>query len=268
MSLVSRRDGRGEPLVLVHGVGSTWRDWGPALPFLSQAFETIALTLPGHLGGPPVAPSARTGVDDMVDAVVAEIDGLGFGRPHVAGTSLGGWIALELAARGRAASVVAVAPVGMATSAERRVLRRRILRNHRLARVIQPIVPLVARSAMVARLVVGGVQVRGRVDPVEGARKLEALARCPVLVGLVEDFCSRSAGRLTGIDCPVGLAWGALDDLVPPSHAARFLEVLPGAEVEIVEDAGHLPIWDDPGRLAAFIGRVAARSRIGHAGGS
>lgn len=267
MSLLSHRAGAGPPLVLLHGIGSSWRDWRPVLPFLEAAHQTFALTFPGHRGGPPAGADASS-LGGLADAVLGELDRLGLARPHVAGSSLGGRVALELASRGRAASVVALSPPGMGTAAERSWLRARLLRNHRLARVIQPLAALVERSPAFAQLVAGRVQVRGRVDPVEAAHKLRALADCPVLPALVADLCRRGPERLGEIACPVAIAWGERDPLLPASHAGRFAAAIPGSEVVILAAAGHLPMWDDPAGVAALVRRVAAGAGIRHAGGS
>jgi pimeloyl-ACP methyl ester carboxylesterase len=101
----AHRGGSGPPLVLLHGFMDTWRIWELVLPALERRFDVLALTLPGHAGGPPRE-------DDIVGPLERAMDAAGFGLAHVAGNSLGGYLALELAARGRASSVVAFAPAG------------------------------------------------------------------------------------------------------------------------------------------------------------
>ena len=65
----------------------------------------LAPTLPGHAGGPPLAD--EPGVRELLDAIERALDEAGFATAHVVGNSLGGYLALQLAARGRAESVVA-----------------------------------------------------------------------------------------------------------------------------------------------------------------
>ena len=106
------RGGAGEPLLLLHGVTSSWRAWKPVLPMLEQHHDVWAVTMPGHLGGPPL-PDGGFSIDVVVDALIEQLDELGIDEdPHVVGNSLGGWAALELARRGRARSVVALSPAG------------------------------------------------------------------------------------------------------------------------------------------------------------
>src|SRR5947199_9105508 len=106
------RGGSGEPLVVLHGGGATWRLWKPAIEFLEPHFEVVAPTLPGHWAGPELPPGPLRSPQVLVDVLERTIDDAGISTAHVAGGSLGGWLALELARRGRALSVVAIAPAG------------------------------------------------------------------------------------------------------------------------------------------------------------
>src|SRR5712691_7644762 len=119
------RGGAGEPLVLIHGIGSTWRVWKPVLPALEAEHEVLALSLPGYGESPPLEEEAT--VPALVDAVERELDAAGWDTAHVAGNSLGGWITAELASRGRARSAVAIDPAGLWTRKELAYSRRSLL---------------------------------------------------------------------------------------------------------------------------------------------
>src|ERR1700761_8792468 len=105
------RGGAGEPLLLLHGFTANWRTWELVLPALEARHDVLAPTLIGHSGGPPVPPGGASDTA-IVDALEATMDELGWETAHLAGNSLGGYIAFQLAARGRARSVVALAPAG------------------------------------------------------------------------------------------------------------------------------------------------------------
>ncbi len=91
-----RRSGEGEPLVLVHGSWIDGRTWDKVVPLLSGSFEVVAYDRRGHSRSscPPVQGSIREDAEDLA----ALIDDLGLAPAHVAGASLGGSIALRLAA--------------------------------------------------------------------------------------------------------------------------------------------------------------------------
>ncbi|MGY2060888.1 alpha/beta fold hydrolase, partial [Nocardia gipuzkoensis] len=105
------RAGRGEPLLLVHGLLLTWQSWGAVADELASDHEVLAPTLPGHWGGPP-APRPVT-IAALADFVESVLDESGWPTAHLVGNSLGAWLVLELAARGRARSVTAISPGGL-----------------------------------------------------------------------------------------------------------------------------------------------------------
>ena len=105
----AHRGGSGSPLVLLHGFTGSWRIWDLVLPALEREHDVFAPTLPGHAGGPPADEVTQ---DAILDAVERQIDELGWETAHIVGNSLGGYIALHLAARGRARTAVALAPAG------------------------------------------------------------------------------------------------------------------------------------------------------------
>src|SRR5690242_15343020 len=104
------RAGAGPPLVLIHGIGSRWQVWRPVLPMLQKHFDVIAIDLPGF-GASPVE-SIAADVPAFTTSVVEFVADLGLTSVHVAGSSLGGGVALEIGRRGLARSVTAFAPVG------------------------------------------------------------------------------------------------------------------------------------------------------------
>src|SRR3982751_6114114 len=118
--MIRHRAGSGDPLLLLHGLGLTWRCWRPVLPELERAHDVVAMDLPGFGAAPPLPRGSRPTVEALSDAIEGALDeAAGLDAVHVAGNSLGGWIAIELARRGRARSVVALAPAGFELPPER-----------------------------------------------------------------------------------------------------------------------------------------------------
>ena len=118
MRLNHYRGGQGEPLVLIHGIGSRWQMWEPVIDQLRAHRDVIALDLPGFGASPMPPPGTPAGLDCLVTLVTGFLDELGVERPHCAGNSLGGLIVLEMARRGLARSANALSPAGFANRPE------------------------------------------------------------------------------------------------------------------------------------------------------
>src|SRR5579862_5645053 len=104
--------GAGTPLVLLHGLGGTWHIWRPVLQLLEAHHRVIAITLPGHWGGPRLPEGAEPSIRVLADTLLVELRRRGVIQAHLAGNSLGGWLSLELLRRGFAISVTALSPAG------------------------------------------------------------------------------------------------------------------------------------------------------------
>ena len=142
--LASDRAGHGEPLLLLHGIGSTRDDFAALLPRLAEDFDVLSVDLPGH-GESPVGEWPPT-VATLTDAVEADLDARGLQRVHVLGNSLGGRIAIELAARGRTRSVVALSPSGLGLPPERLYQGVLMATARIMARALRPGLGVLAES--------------------------------------------------------------------------------------------------------------------------
>ncbi|MGH9003276.1 MAG: alpha/beta fold hydrolase, partial [Acidimicrobiia bacterium] len=119
MDLAYDRTGAGEPLVLLHGLGHHRQGWKAVVPLLAAERDVITVDLPGHGDSPALPPSASGEIRFLADAVEKFLRDLGLERPHVAGNSLGGLLALELGARGYARTVTALSPASFWNRPER-----------------------------------------------------------------------------------------------------------------------------------------------------
>lgn len=248
------RGGRGEPMVCLHGFMDTWRTWELVLPRLQRRHDVLAPTLAGHAGGPPF--DATGGQTGIVDAVERAMDDAGFQTAHLVGNSLGGWVALQLAARGRARTVVALAPCGgwEAASDFYPGITRRQAQMHRglqgAAAEVLVSTPLGRRSATAP------TSVAFEHIPAELlAHQIRGVAACDALTlidcGLREGY-DLDAQRVT---CPVRIVWGMSDELLPlPESAVRYRrDWLPTADWVELDDVGHAPQLDVPVETAALI---------------
>src|SRR5690349_15037731 len=88
------RAGSGEPLLLLHGFGTTRADFAALLPELAEDFDVLSVDLPGHGTSPMI--DGTPSVAALTDAVINDLDAHGLDRVHVLGNSLGGRVAIEL----------------------------------------------------------------------------------------------------------------------------------------------------------------------------
>lgn len=250
------RGGSGEPLVLLHGFTDTWRTWELALPALEREHEVLAPTLPGHAGGPPLGDE----LDEytLVEAVEAAMDEAGFETAHVAGNSLGGYVALQLAARGRARSAVALAPAGGWAEGDRsfeQVLGY-FTEMQALVRALAPRAHEMLATDEGRRRASQYMVTNYEHIPAELlAHTMLGAARCDGAAALI-DYALRHGWQLRSerIDCPVRIVWGTADQVLPwPGAAAGFRERLPPADWVEIDGVGHCVQLDVPVEAAQLI---------------
>jgi len=255
----SHRGGSGSPLVCLHGFTDTWRTWDLVLPALERRHDVFAPTLPGHAGGPSL--DRPFGVNEAVDALERMMDVAGLTSAHIAGNSLGGFLALQLAARGRATSVVALAPAG-GWRRDDPLFSDAIVEHftamQELARAAAPYADSIVASAEGRRRATEFITTEFEHIPAELiAHQICGVAACtdvgPVLEVAVRDGWELAAERIT---CPVRIVWGSNDKVLPwPSAAARFREEwLPHADWVVLDDVGHCAQLDTPLEVAELIG--------------
>jgi pimeloyl-ACP methyl ester carboxylesterase len=250
------RHGSGPPLILLHGVTTSAQVWEEVVPLLAPTHDTIALTALGHRGGGEGGPG--TTVTDLIDDAERAMDELGFETAHLAGFSLGGWVALELARRGRARSVTAFAPAGTAPGPEDLARTARTLRGvRRDARRARRVLPALLRVRAVRRYALRQNAERGdRLRAQQILERTDDLLACTVLDPLLDS--TEELAPLDPLPCPVTIAWGEADRVLPlAANGMRARQVVPGARFEVLERVGHVPMFDDPVRVAHLIRSTA-----------
>ena len=257
---VSHRGGSGTPVVLLHGVGGNWTAWKPVLPSLESRHDVLAPSLLGHGGATPLAAGVLPTLDALVDGVEAELDRAGFETAHLVGNSLGGWIAIELARRGRARSVVLFSPGG-AWSSQRRIdavalsIRLTLAVLARLA----PYADVIASRQFLWRGAMAMQVARpDLIDPQVLADDIRASAHAPVVGPLLRLLPTLYLEPLPDDPSyPVRVVWGEEDRVIPyPHFGVPMLARLPGAELIRQPGLGHVPMTDDPERVARLITEV------------
>lgn len=247
--------GRGTPLVLLHGMTSTWHGWNPVLPMLESEHHVLAPTLPGHAGGPAFPGESGVQVDALASWVADWLSERGIERPHIAGSSLGGWIALELARRGRAQSVVALSPAGAwTTPADLRRLLRLFRSSYRLAQAGRWAVSPALRHPRVRRAALRMAMEHGDLVAADDVRRsIRAVALCTALPRALSSP-PPPLGAIAVLDIPVLVAWGERDRVLPfDRYGVPLLEQMPWADHVVLAGVGHVPMSDAPELVARTI---------------
>jgi len=250
------RGGTGPPMVCLHGFMDTWRTWELVLPALERRHDVLAPTLAGHAGGPAFDEAA--GQAGVVDAVERAMDNAGFETAHVVGNSLGGFVGLQLAARGRARSVVALAPCGgwVAGGDFYPAIARRQAEMHRGLQGAAPTAEALVSTVGGRRSATQTTTVAfEHIPPELLAHQIRGVAACDALRMIdcgLRDGYDLDAELVT---CPVRIIWGMSDRLLPvPVSAVRYRsEWLPSADWVELDDVGHAPQLDVPVEAAALI---------------
>lgn len=249
------REGTGKPLLLVHGLGSTARNWDLIRPALAARREVIAIDLPGFGQTPPLAGPVT--VATLTDAVEGFISREGLDHAGLAGSSMGARMVLELARRGHPGAVVALDPGGFWDDVQVRVFGATVRASVALVRSIQPVLPALTRSAagrtallaqfsahpwrLPADLVL--TELRGFKTSASIYEALADLVHGPRQAGA-------PAGSLKG---PVVIGWGRQDLVTLPTEAWRAARLFPDATLHWFDQCGHFPHWDQPDEASELI---------------
>lgn len=244
--------GTGPITALLPPVGLGSWVWRPVAERLAGQRTVVAIDLPGF-GSPSLPVGTPWTVHRFTDAVADFFAARWPGPIDVAGVSLGGAIALELARRSAARRAVAVSPIGFWSWAEARYAVASLRLTQGLARLSQPVLSRLAHSPAARALLLAQVVGRPRDVPAEAAAAMARdVADAPFAATLPHTGTYRftpnasMGGRIT-------VAWGTRDRLLPPRQAQRARRALPAARHVELPGAGHVPLWDTPQQLATLI---------------
>ncbi|QGV81789.1 alpha/beta fold hydrolase [Streptomyces ficellus] len=254
VSVEYERMGDGEPLLLLHGIGHHWQAWQPVLEILAAEREVIAVDLPGFGASPALPDGFAYDLPTVVPVLGALCEALDLDRPHVAGNSLGGLLALELGHQKLVRSVTALSPAGFWTEGERRYAFGALLAMRRGARSMP--LPMIRR---LSRSSAGRAALTSTIYARPGRRSPEAVvAETLALRGATGFGRTLAAGRgvrfardVTGL--PVTVAWGTRDRLLLPRQGVRAKRAVPAARLVRLPGCGHVPMNDDPALVARVL---------------
>ena len=250
----AKRIGSGRKLVLVHGLGGSWRSWSPILDAVAAHREVIALDLPGH-GESPAHPGSGT-FSGLADSLEEYLFANGLEGVDLAGFSLGGRLVLEMARRGIGGDVVALDPGGFWRGWERSYFRWTLTASLRLLQLLRGALPVLSASSITRTALLAQLSARPWALPRDLVRReLTSFATTRTVGPLIRDLATGPAQQGPGASTTgrVTIGWGSKDRLCPPRQAARARAAFPGARFHWFRNSGHYSIWDCPARASELI---------------
>jgi pimeloyl-ACP methyl ester carboxylesterase len=250
------RRGVGKPLLLLHGIGGSWRSWQTILAGLAQEREVVAVDLPGFGDTPPLAgPMTIATLADAVTAFLRTHELLGI---DAVGSSMGARLVLELARRGGVlGAVVALDPGGFWEGWEIPFFYHTGNVVINLVRALQPVMPalthnVVTRTLLLAQYSAHPWQVPGPVALDELRTYAQAKSFDELLYELAYGEVQQGAPR-GSITAPLVIGWGRQDRVCLPGQAQVALAKFPDARLYWFDNCGHLPQWDQPAEATRLI---------------
>jgi pimeloyl-ACP methyl ester carboxylesterase len=258
--LAFTRSGTGAPLVLLHALGLSRRTWDPVIPELAGHFDVIAVDLPGFGDSEPL-PAPAEPPAALAAAVAGLLDDLGVTAPHVAGNSLGGWVAVELAAIRPAASLTLLSPAGLWPKGAPWYDRASLRASRWLARHAAGSLSRLVRYRLGRALVLGQTHGRPtRLTPEYARAAIRSLGTSPGFDAALKATATRRIQATAPLGAPVTVAFGSRDLVLLPRQSRHVDQLPPGTHVRKLPGCGHVPISDNPGAVIALITQSADRA--------
>ena len=249
--------GQGEPLVLVMGLGADHLAWAFQFPVFAERYRTIACDNRG--AGQTDAPDHPYTTRMMADDTVGLMDTLGIERAHVLGVSMGGMIAQEIALTHpeRIRSLQLHCTLGLpdaylqAQLAAGRAQRRSLTREDALrAGYLWLFAPATydERPELVEMMLQGALANPYPMSLTGFERQCDAVQTHDAL------------DRVAALRCPTLISVGDQDILVPPRFSRALAERITGAELRVIDGAGHGYFWERPDVFNAMCLEFLARN--------
>jgi pimeloyl-ACP methyl ester carboxylesterase len=242
------------PIVLIHGTSASLHTWEGWVSVLKQQHRVISMDLPGFgLTGPNAQDDYRS--QTYVRFMLALLDQLAVKRCVLAGNSLGGDIAWQVAAAApqRVARLILVDSAGYPLLPESIPLAFQIARTPVLNKLMQ----VLLTRQIVEDSVRDVYGVPERVTPALVDRyvalSLRAGNRRALAVRMAQTTFGDRAADIANVKLPTLILWGRRDHLIPLSHASRFQHDIAGSELVVFDDLGHVPHEEDPARTVAVV---------------
>lgn len=259
-TLVYDRAGVGEPLVLIHGIGHRRQAWAPVFDLLAHGYDVIAVDLAGFGESPAYADGVPYTMDNACLDLAQNFEDWGIERPHIVGNSLGGAIALELASRGFASSVIALSPAGFFGRVDRVRALTLLMILWLGSRLPDRALRLAANLAVGRRLI--GLLLYAHTDRVDAAASYgdaRGMKNAPAFLRTIKAGVHYKMDVRVAV--PTTIMWGTKDLILPDRQGAAARRRLPEATHVSLPGAGHVPMVDAPDAIIAAIGEATTRAK-------
>ena len=248
-------------VILIHGVVHQQHAWDPVVPLLAEKYRVVTFDLPGH-GASGAIPSGENPIPFVLDAlgdVIQDLSKPGE-RPHLVGNSLGGYVALEMGSRGLANGVTGISPAGFFRNRfELKHAEQVFLAMKKSVGVIKPLVPRLSANTIGRSVMFGAFSTHPWKYPASSMLvDANALAENTLLDDLPDLDFTFSAPEDRNL--PITIAWGTRDVILFPGQRNNVHNYFPQARIIPMRGLGHVPMSDDPARIADIIDTSAARS--------
>lgn len=260
MKLFTEVTGSGDPLVLIHGMGSAHTAWQTIAPDLSQTFAVITIDLPGH-GNSQYSPHQEMDPQSLGRLVLRNLDDLGIENFHVVGNSLGGWVALEIAAISpeRVLSLVGLAPAGLwLTPYQSRIPGTAPLRG--LARLVKTVAPAIAKVEWAKKIGFASV------SPLWQEFPDKLVVDATIAMGSARGYfpawdalLRKRFDEFIPSTIPMTIIFGDSDNTLPARTCQERSLVPEHARWIVLPESGHAPMWDHPVECIDEILRTAGK---------
>jgi pimeloyl-ACP methyl ester carboxylesterase len=245
------RFGNGKPLLLIHGIGGSWRSWSPVLSGLSEHREVIAVDLPGFGKTAPL--KGEVSIATLADAVTAFLRDNHLTGTDAVGSSMGARLVLELVRRGSVlSSVVSLNPGGFWQGYQTHLFYGSIALSIRLIRLFKSLglIETLTKNNVSRSILFAQFSARPwKIHPKVAFDELSSYANSPSFDELLYNLAygERQQGCAAGtIRNPLVIGWGKQDKVCFPGQAKKALELFPDAYLHWFDKCGHFPQWDKP----------------------
>jgi pimeloyl-ACP methyl ester carboxylesterase len=254
MKLAIERVGSGEPLVLIHGMGSAATAWKPLIPKLIDKFEVITIDLPGH-GRTPLGKTTPMDPESLAKLVVQNLTELDIEQFHLVGNSLGGWISLEIAAiyPERVITLTGLAPAGLwlapFTSRYPGELAVRLM-----AKGLEKVAPTTLNYKWAKKIGFETVSPRWQELSYEICLDaVSAMAKSDGYFPACDGMLKKRFDKYVSNEIPITIIFGDTDHTLPAKTCQERSLAPDHAKWIILPETGHAPMWDSTEEVLAEI---------------